>query len=54
LRSCEDETTAGDFQMKSFSAAFIAVSVLWVVDVQLNDGRFGDVVKKAVTSVLPR
>ena len=42
-------------QMKDFIAAtFIAVAVLWIVDVQLNDGRYGDVVKKAVTSVLAR
>jgi hypothetical protein len=41
--------------MKDFIAAtFIAVAVLWIVDVQLNDGRYGDVVKKAVTSVLAR
>ncbi len=40
--------------MKGFIAAFIAIGVLWLVDVQLNDGRYGDVVKKAVTSVLPR
>jgi hypothetical protein len=40
--------------MKGFIAACIAVCVLWVADVGLNSGRYGDVVKKAVTSVLPR
>ena len=40
--------------MKSIIAACIAVGVLWVVDVELNSGRYGDVVRKAVTSVLPK
>ena len=39
--------------MKGFIAACIAVGVLWVVDAEMNSGRYGDVVKKAVTSVLP-
>ena len=39
--------------MKGFIAACIAVGVLWVVDAEMNDGRYGDVVKKAVTRVLP-
>jgi hypothetical protein len=49
-----NETTAEDFDMKGLIAACIAVSIHWVVDIQLNAGRCGDVVKKAVTSVLPR
>ena len=40
--------------MKGFIAACIAVGVLWVADVELNNGRYGDVVKKVVTKVLPR
>ena len=40
--------------MKGIIAACIAVGVLWVVDVELNGSRYSDVVKKAVTSVLPR
>jgi hypothetical protein len=39
--------------MKGIIAACIAVSVLWVVDVQLNSGRYSDVVKKAAKSILP-
>jgi len=39
--------------MKSFIAACIAIGVLWVVDAEIHGGRYGDVVKKAVTSVLP-
>ena len=40
--------------MKSFIAACIAIGVLWAVDVEMNGGRYGDVVKKAVASVLPK
>ena len=44
----------GDFEMKAFIAACIAVGVLWALDVEMNGGRYSDVVKKAVVSVLPR
>jgi hypothetical protein len=40
--------------MKGIIAACIAVGVLWVVDVGLNDGRYGEIVKKAATSILSR
>jgi hypothetical protein len=40
--------------MKGIIAACIAVGVLWVVDAEMNAGRYGDVVKKAVTGVFPR
>jgi hypothetical protein len=40
--------------MKGLLAACIAVGVLWVVDAEMNGGRYGTVVKKAVTSVFPR
>ena len=40
--------------MKAFIAAFIAVGVLWFMDVELNDGRYSDVVKKAVIGFLPK
>jgi hypothetical protein len=43
-----------DFQMKGFIAAFIAVGVLWVVDVEMNGGRYGNVVKNGSDEVLPR
>jgi hypothetical protein len=43
-----------DFDMKAFFAACIAVGVLWAVDVEMNGGRYGDVVKKAVVSILPK
>jgi hypothetical protein len=40
--------------MRAIVAACIAVGVLWAVDVEMNGGRYSDVVKKAVVSVLPR
>jgi hypothetical protein len=39
--------------MQAFVAACIAVGVLWAVDVEMNGGRYSDVVKKAV-SILPK
>jgi hypothetical protein len=42
-----------DLQMKGFIAACIAVSILWGVDVEMNDGRYSAVVKNAITSILP-
>jgi hypothetical protein len=39
--------------MKGIIAACIAVGVLWVVDVGLNDGRYGEAIKKAATSIFP-
>ena len=41
-----------DLQMKGFIAACIAVGILWAVDVEMNGGRYSDVVKKIVVSVL--
>jgi hypothetical protein len=40
--------------MKGFIAVCIAVGILWVVDVEINGGRYSDVIKRAVMSVLPR
>ena len=39
--------------MKGILAACIAVSVLWIVDVQLNSGRYSGVVIRAAKSILP-
>jgi hypothetical protein len=43
-----------DFDMKAFIATCIAAGVLWALDVEMNGGRYSDVVKKAVVSILPR
>jgi hypothetical protein len=40
--------------MKGIIAACIAIGVLWIVDVELNDGRYGEVITKAAKSILPR
>jgi hypothetical protein len=40
--------------MKAFVAACVAAAVLWQVDVGFNDGRYTDVVKRAVMNVLKR
>jgi hypothetical protein len=40
--------------MRAILAACIAVGVLWAIDVEMNGGRYSNVVKKAVMSVLPR
>jgi len=40
--------------MKGFIAACIAVGLLWVLDAEMYGGRHGDVVKKAMASVLPK
>jgi hypothetical protein len=40
--------------MKAFTAALIAVGILYVVDYQYNDGRYTGVIRQAATSLLPR
>ena len=40
--------------MKAFIAACTAVGVLWGVDLEFNKGRYSDVVKQAVKSVMAR
>lgn len=39
--------------MKAFLAACIAAAVLWGIDIELNNGRYTDIVKRAVKSALP-
>jgi hypothetical protein len=38
--------------MKAFTAALIAMAILYVVDFEYNDGRFTGVIEKAVTSLV--
>jgi hypothetical protein len=42
-----------DFDMKAFIAACIAVDVPWAVDVEMNGGRYSDVVKRARVYLSP-
>jgi len=38
--------------MKSFIAACVAICVLWVIDIEFNNGRYTNVVKSVMKSVL--
>ena len=38
--------------MKVFAAALVAVAVLYVVDSEYNDGRYTQIVQRAVTSLV--
>ena len=40
--------------MKAFIATCVAIGVLWVIDIELNHGRYSDGAKRAVRSMLPR
>jgi|HubBroStandDraft_5_1064220.scaffolds.fasta_scaffold5078942_1 hypothetical protein len=40
--------------MKAFSAALVAVCVLYVIDKQYNDGRYTATIEQAVNSLVPR
>ena len=40
--------------MKPFIAAIIAIGVLWLVDNEFNDGRYGDVVARGIFSLIGR
>ena len=38
--------------MKAFVAALIAVGILYVADLDFDDGRYVEVIQRAITSVL--
>lgn len=40
--------------MKAFLAACIAIGILSAIDLQFNDGRHVNVVKRAVSNLVPR
>jgi len=40
--------------MKAFSAALVAVCVLYFIDKQYNDGRYTATIEQAVNSLVPR
>ncbi len=40
--------------MKAFLAACVAIGILWGIDTEFNNGRYADVVMRAVKSALPR
>jgi hypothetical protein len=47
-------TLAGKLAMKGIGAAVVAVAVLWMADIELNGGRYSEVVQRAVTTLLRR
>lgn len=38
--------------MKAFVAALIAVGILYVVDLDFNDGQYAEIIQRTITSVL--
>jgi hypothetical protein len=40
--------------MKAFFAACVAIGILWVIDIEFNNGRYSDVATRALRSMLPR
>jgi hypothetical protein len=40
--------------MKQILATCIAIAILWVLDVEFNDGRYSAVVKQAFNSMIAR
>ena len=40
--------------MKGIVAIGVAIGVLWLADVVLNNGRYGEVVEKALTTLIGR
>jgi hypothetical protein len=38
--------------MKGFVAIGVAIGLLWLADVQFNDGRYSNVVESAITSLI--
>jgi hypothetical protein len=40
--------------MKAFTAALVAIGILYVLDSEYNDGRYARVIKRALTSMVSR
>jgi hypothetical protein len=45
-------TPRAEARMKAFAAALIAAGFLYVADLGFNDGRYAEVIQRAITSVL--
>jgi hypothetical protein len=45
---------AGKLAMKGIGAAVVAIAVLWMADIELNGGRYSEVIVRAVTTLLGR
>jgi hypothetical protein len=51
-RSSAPLENEGAIPMKAFVAALIAVGILYVADIEFNNGQYAEVVQRAITSVL--
>ena len=40
--------------MKGIGAAAVAIALLWMADIELNGGRYSEVIVRAVTTLLGR
>jgi hypothetical protein len=40
--------------MKGIGATVVAIAVLWIADIELNGGRYGEVIERAVATLLRR
>jgi hypothetical protein len=40
--------------MKGIGAAAVAIALLWMADIELNGGRYNEVIVRAVTTLLGR
>ena len=40
--------------MKGIGATVVAIAVLWMADIELNGGRYSEVIERAVTTLLGR
>jgi hypothetical protein len=45
-------TGAKRFPMKAIVAICVAVTALWLADIELNDGRYGDVTGRTIMSLI--
>jgi hypothetical protein len=43
---------AKGFPMKAVVAICVAVTALWLADIELNDGRYGDVTGRTIMSLI--
>ena len=41
-----------EFPMKAIVAIYVAVIALWLMDIELNDGRYGDVTGRTILSLI--
>lgn len=40
--------------MKGFGAAFLAITILWIADIELNGSQYSEAIERALAAVLGR